>query len=69
MKLKENSPNQISLPLLIGLQQLLADTTYDESTSSILQPLFEDTFPLWLKQYSNILRDFSKVYKVNREDD
>ena len=48
---------------------MIAETSFDENTTTILNPLFDHTFPEWLKQYSRILSEYKRVQRVNREDD
>lgn len=60
---------QVSSSLLEGLLNVTKETWFDENTESILQGLYDTSFPMWLESYRKVLESSLKSYQVPRDDD
>lgn len=56
--MKADDPEEIPVPLFVGLYELIDDT----DKSEILSGMFENCFPKWLEAYNNIMeRHFAQT--------
>ena len=55
--LRQPDPTEIPVTLLLGLHSMIMDT----EQSDLLTPMYELSFPVWLKEYCRILDDAARL--------